>query len=70
MHVEIKAALFNFVTYDKSRGQPNIYFRTNFFRTEVLHHFFNQKVKKVRVRTKKGRVVSPDPDKFLFRLTT
>jgi len=39
MHVEIKAALFNFVTYDKSRGQPNIYFRTNFFRTEVLHFF-------------------------------
>jgi len=68
MHVEIKAAMLNFVAYDKSRKQPNIYFRTHFFRTKFSHQlFFTQMEKKIRVGTKnKGRVGSPEPDSFFY----
>ena len=34
--------------------KPNIYFRTHFFRTNVLQHFFTQIEKKFRVETKKA----------------
>ena len=57
MHVEIKGAMFNFVTFHKSRGQPNIYFRTHVFRNKVLHqHCLLKWKKQFRVGTKKGRV--------------
>jgi len=54
MHVEIKDAMFNYVTYDKSRRQPMIYFHVYIFRTKVSHQFFTQ--------IEKGSVVSPEPD--------
>jgi len=39
LYVEIKAAMFNFVTYDISRGHQIYIFVPSFY-TKVLHQFF------------------------------
>jgi len=63
--------MFNFVTYDKSRGQPTIYFRTTFFVLKFRTNLFLLKwKKKFRVGTKR-QVGSGHRNQthLLFRLT-
>jgi len=70
MHMEIKAAMFNYVTYDKSHGQPNIFFfRTHFFHTQSfapIFLFLPKWKKSLGSDREKGRVKSPEPDIFFY----
>ena len=70
MHVEIKAAMFNFVTDDKSHGQPNKYFRTHFFSYKRFAPNFTKMEKNVYGRDEKrdGQVIGTRHI-CLFRLT-
>jgi len=58
MHVEIKAAMFNFVTDDKSHGQPNKYFRTHFFSYKRFAPNFTKMEIKFPLKRKGCQVVS------------